>query len=1499
MTRKRNRNKANDDDDDDDDDAGPFWACARCTLKNPMRKRRCGACEAHRPLEIAVVQGPSTTASISNNRNDATVASWLKKRKRKRQQQQQQQLATDNNADDDIDDASAQAPTNLNAEKSSSSDRSFPNENGCTTEKSALPLGEDSLKELEGSKVNCDDEQSGERSSVCESTTSTDKRSNWPIDDSSPTRKKTKSGNIEKSMALSPEPASSAPSSIASPNKKKSSPQPSNTKMKSTVASSEDNKETPTHQSCAAITPRTLDLLNLKVEECPNNGDASSSSFPKPSDVTLGTLPKASPTKAAKAESSCQEQQTAHINTLVPVAESRVEQKELVEGTSQSQKEPFESCTETHSQPHVAKIGTGLQIQPSEATVKTKELAVAGENSTATTTQVAPSPVEQRELCTGDLIDRPDSERKQPPGANEKVEANNDNSLHSQQDSIESSHHVQGQSDLQRPGFSRTTAKAEHPTSQTEQTATIDEDVAAIDVKKCSRLRDTEPAPTTLSEIMNKASHDEKAAVNGGGDVPLLENPEQEPASGDAKFYPDVDQGHSAYELLPSDQSKPVMSRKVPEPIARFKDGQESGQKDSFCVTKVEEKTVVDSKEGDEERITAGEVVSQGKSRITDSGADTSRRELVRQTQLQACDYQETPSVRPKISSSSTQLSQENGSFFYTPASQSQEQQSPASQDNVQHRLPNSPLRDRNRDDSPVRSSRALFNDPLHGRIGNENEQQMTKTESNKCPKSATYAPSASDKFNLLQTSADELAMIDHIHPSGNCDEKESSVRNVDSDTSSLPIFSTAGSGKQIQVSETSLARASFLLASDHKTNVHSTKRKRLGFPDSQRSRGNITNSTCVPTSSLPVFETAGKRKKLRVSEYSLAQASTLLLGGNSKEPGQFRHDIQQATKEVEGSSSRLTFFRMGNAQPEKLPDETGALASSLLPLPAESTSHERVSFHNETAKKAPATSASSAGMPMFTTAGKGKELKVSADSIARASSLLHEGNSSASVGPRVLETPGPGSSARVSRESFGGETAKKAPATSVSSAGMPMFTTAGKGKELKVSADSIARASLMLHEGNSSASFGPRVLETPDPGLSGRVSRESFDGETAKKAPATSVSSTGIEDGRAMLEKEERIGESSEATCSTMKDQRQESQPIPYAFFSAERAILEGIMTNAIEDCMSNGCGRITLEIDSYSGPLLRYDKHSLLPVSLSLQDEISSGTVGDVKDFRSMLASFGCDASLVSDKWILNHSRWIVWKLASIERRFCPFVEGHCLTFQQVAEQMKIRFTREIVDGFRSPLRRVLNRDVSAQRMMVLCVSSLEKTKDHKRNEDNLFCELTDGWYSVRASLDPRLIHFVQQGRIRIGAKLLISAAFLMGFDDGIDPLDSIYDTKESATSPSLCIFANACRLARWNAKLGFVGETRKLREDEGMLRVRSISDLFEDGGKIPMIDLIVIKRHPVMFLNQDEESGKAKILSEAEESERIRNVDKDRQRLIEKYADDIERECLQVGF
>ena len=102
------------------------------------------------------------------------------------------------------------------------------------------------------------------------------------------------------------------------------------------------------------------------------------------------------------------------------------------------------------------------------------------------------------------------------------------------------------------------------------------------------------------------------------------------------------------------------------------------------------------------------------------------------------------------------------------------------------------------------------------------------------------------------------------------------------------------------------------------------------------------------------------------------------------------------------------------------------------------------------------------------------------------------------------------------------------------------------------------------------------------------------------------------------------------------------------------------------------------------------------------------------------------------LTPSWIANHYRWIIWKLAAMERRFPSFSSGNWLTVRTVLRQLHFRYQREYEEGRRSSLKTILEGDTPPSRLVVLCISRLESSAN--------IVELTDGWYAVEAILDLR---------------------------------------------------------------------------------------------------------------------------------------------------------------
>ena len=92
-------------------------------------------------------------------------------------------------------------------------------------------------------------------------------------------------------------------------------------------------------------------------------------------------------------------------------------------------------------------------------------------------------------------------------------------------------------------------------------------------------------------------------------------------------------------------------------------------------------------------------------------------------------------------------------------------------------------------------------------------------------------------------------------------------------------------------------------------------------------------------------------------------------------------------------------------------------------------------------------------------------------------------------------------------------------------------------------------------------------------------------------------------------------------------------------------------------------------------------------------------------------MSSTPGVDTRLINDKWIHNHYRWIVWKLAAMEVAFPSLLAGRCLTPECVASQLKYRYDREVDRSERSCLKKIFERDDVSSRLMVLCVAKIER--------------------------------------------------------------------------------------------------------------------------------------------------------------------------------------------
>lgn len=91
------------------------------------------------------------------------------------------------------------------------------------------------------------------------------------------------------------------------------------------------------------------------------------------------------------------------------------------------------------------------------------------------------------------------------------------------------------------------------------------------------------------------------------------------------------------------------------------------------------------------------------------------------------------------------------------------------------------------------------------------------------------------------------------------------------------------------------------------------------------------------------------------------------------------------------------------------------------------------------------------------------------------------------------------------------------------------------------------------------------------------------------------------------------------------------------------------------------------------------------------------------------------------------------------------------------------------------------------------------------------------------------------IVKNKLKIGSKLSICGASLVGDKEGIHPLEN------TNNGTMLSITANSSLPARWDAKLGY---------QPNKLITRSIQTIFYDGGIVTALDIIVCRKYPILY-------------------------------------------------
>ncbi|KAK7393765.1 hypothetical protein VNO78_22329 [Psophocarpus tetragonolobus] len=194
----------------------------------------------------------------------------------------------------------------------------------------------------------------------------------------------------------------------------------------------------------------------------------------------------------------------------------------------------------------------------------------------------------------------------------------------------------------------------------------------------------------------------------------------------------------------------------------------------------------------------------------------------------------------------------------------------------------------------------------------------------------------------------------------------------------------------------------------------------------------------------------------------------------------------------------------------------------------------------------------------------------------------------------------------------------------------------------------------------------------------------------------------------------------------------------------------------------------------------------------------------------FVHLLANHGASMRFATKEWVMNHYKWIVWKLACYERYYPASSAGKIFTVSNVLEELKYRYEREVNHGHRSAIKKILEGDALPSSMMILCISTIHsshvpesetcfETQTGIQKAEAVKVELTDGWYSMNAILDVPLSKQHAAGRLFVGQKLRILGAGLSGWNGPVSPL-------EVSSHVSLLLHINGTYRAHWAERLGF---------------------------------------------------------------------------------------------
>ncbi|XP_052277291.1 uncharacterized protein LOC127876253 isoform X3 [Dreissena polymorpha] len=274
-------------------------------------------------------------------------------------------------------------------------------------------------------------------------------------------------------------------------------------------------------------------------------------------------------------------------------------------------------------------------------------------------------------------------------------------------------------------------------------------------------------------------------------------------------------------------------------------------------------------------------------------------------------------------------------------------------------------------------------------------------------------------------------------------------------------------------------------------------------------------------------------------------------------------------------------------------------------------------------------------------------------------------------------------------------------------------------------------------------------------------------------------------------------------------------------------------------------------------------------------------AGKLGRHEFYMALLTLEGVDQRLISESWVYNHYRWIVWKLAAYKQA-SSLLRARCFNPEVVMLQLKYRYDREIDRAERSCLKKIFERDDTPGKRMVLLVAEINQDKgvnsSAEKTARKVSLRLSDGWYGIPAMIDEPMLRLVQAGKIFVGLKLIVSGAELVGGEEACTPL-------EAPASVMLKLNCNSTRPAPWHYRFGYHIDPRPL--------CVPLAGLYAEGGAVGVLDVVIVRKYPTMYMEKC--VGGEFIFRSSQAEERVRQEYETRKQAeMEKIYASVEKQC-----